>query len=354
MVMRSGLLALAFIAMMNADASAARLEPVRAGHDSFIHRAVFADGRLWLLTDAGLLSTIAAGRDKRVEIALPEPALDLWLQDGRPAVITCRRDRCTDWTIRQRIGETWAVTAKIPTAGDQFIALSSAGAGLTLLSSRRIIEVTGKTQRATALSLRSPTDAINPKGIVTSMHVAPTSILVGFNAGEWGGGLQRIDRRTGETSGQPCDGPLNLGCDPVNGIVAEPWKPDCVTVAIGMVHFLPHGRIVEVCGDAVTPLYVKPMADSDPATIELRQTDASYSTVAFFGLVRRGDTLWAAGIDGIYRVGADGVTQSASLPTFKQVGGLSVSFDMPDLVVLLTDINQRRSMSGSVPLLVPR
>jgi len=44
----------------------------------------------------------------------------------------------------------------------------------------------------------------------------------------------------------------------------------------------------------------------------------------------------------------------APLPTFRQVGGVSVSFDVPDFVVVLTDVNQRRSMGGSVPLLVAR
>jgi hypothetical protein len=95
---------------------------------------------------------LPGGKDERVAVALPEPALDLWLQAGRPAVITCRRRRCADWTIRARIGGKWVITAKVATAGDRFIAMSSAGAGLLLLSSRRIIEIEGRTQRATALS----------------------------------------------------------------------------------------------------------------------------------------------------------------------------------------------------------
>jgi hypothetical protein len=327
-VMRSGLLALTFIATMSAGAAAASLEPVRAGQDSFIRRAVFADGRVWLLSDAGLLSAIADGKDDRIEMPLPEPALDLWLRGGRPAVITCRRNGCTDWTIREWIGGKWAVTAKVPTAGDRFMAMGSDGAGLTLLSSRRLIEVAGKTQRATVLSQHLPNDVITPKGVATSMHVAPTRILVGFNAGEWGGGVQRIDRRTGEVS----DVARDVSNEPVNGIAAEPWKPDCMAVAIGVVHLEPHGSLVEVCGDAVSQLDVKP--------------DRAGRTVAFFGLVRRGDNLWSAGTDGIYRIGSAGATQSAPLPSFKKVGGVSVSFDVPDFVIVLTH--------GSVLLLVPR
>ena len=354
--MRCGLLALTFIAMVSAGADAARPEPVRAGQDSFIQRAIFADGRLWLLTDAGVLSTIADGKDERVAVALPEPALDLWLEHGRPAVITCRRNGCTDWTIREWIGGTWAVTAKVPTADDSFIAMSSTDAGPMLLSSRRIIEVTGKTQRATALSQPVQGGVVPGTAAIPTMQVGPTSILVGFNAGEWGGGVQRIDRQTGEVStiprsvvGKSPYEPFDLDFNPVNGIVAVPWKPACVAVAVGLVHFEPHGAIVELCGNVISPLYVKAYGGQPGEALH-----NTGSTVAFFGLVRRGDSLWAAGIDGIYRIGPDGATQPVPLPAFKKVGGVSVSFEIPDFVVVLTDVNQRRSMGGSVPLLVPR
>jgi hypothetical protein len=85
-----------------------------------------------------------------------------------------------------------------------------------------------------------------------------------------------------------------------------------------------------------------------------RRSDEPFQTVAFFGLIREGETLWAAGIDGIYRADKGGVTLSAPLPTFKKVGGIHVSFALPRLVLVLTSVNQRHSISGSVPMLVPR
>jgi hypothetical protein len=42
------------------------------------------------------------------------------------------------------------------------------------------------------------------------------------------------------------------------------------------------------------------------------------------------------------------------LPKFRDVGGIKVSFDIAGFVLVLTDVNSRKSVSGSVPLLVPR
>jgi hypothetical protein len=286
---------------------------------------------------------------------LPEPVLDLWSQGRQPAVIKCGHDSCTDWTLRERVDGLWTVTARVSTEGDRLVAVSHVDGTVTLLTRRRIIEIVGDRQTATALLQPLRTRP------VASVYIAPASIFIGFNAGEWGGGLQRIDRKTGEvlaiernTSGELCGGPLNTECDPVNDIAAEPWKPECIAVAVGLVHFAPHGRIVEVCGDIVRRLYVKPYGKQPPGNEVTRKYDEPFSTVAFFGLSRRAGTLWAIGIDGIYQIGPEGVTQSAPLPRFKQIDGLSVSFDLPDVVVVLTDINRRLSISGSVPILVPR
>jgi hypothetical protein len=191
--------------------------------------------------------------------------------------------------------------------------------------------------------------------------MTPRHIFVGFNAGEWGGGLQRIDRATGEVatieqndSGELCGGPLNTDCDPVNGIATEPWNADCVAAAVGLVHFAPHGRIVEICDKTVKRLYFKPYGPPAPNNRVVVHRDEPFETVAFFGLSQQRDALWVVGIDGIYRIGADGAERFFPLPEFKPRGGILVSFDLPDFVLVLTDVNQRKSLSGSVPIIVSR
>jgi len=39
---------------------------------------------------------------------------------------------------------------------------------------------------------------------------------------------------------------------------------------------------------------------------------------------------------------------------FKVIDGIRVNFDSPDFVLVLTQVNQRRSVGGAVPMLVPR
>src|SRR5438309_11828331 len=73
------------------------------GQENFVSRAVFANGRLWLLSDAGDLSSIVEGKGKRINESLPEPALDLCLRQTHPEVITCERNGCENWTLHEWI-----------------------------------------------------------------------------------------------------------------------------------------------------------------------------------------------------------------------------------------------------------
>lgn len=326
----------------------ATVEPERVGQQTFLMRAVFADGRLWILSDAGRLSNIAEGETIRVEEPLADPVLDLCLWDGHPTVITDHRDESGPWTLRQRMGSDWAVLSNVARDHDRFVALSCTAGNPIILTDRRVIEVAGHQHRAVGLSeeLRS--------GLIATVFSTPAHVFVGINAGEWGGGLRRIDRHTGKVSlvvGNPDD--LRGGSipnDPITAIAPIPWNAGCVAVAVGLVHFVPSGRIMEVCGDDVRRLYFKGLA----LPADEGKAGEPFTSVAFFGLISLGDALWAVGLDGIYRLERGGAVHSVPLPEFTEVDGIRVSFDLPQFVVVMTDINQRRSISGSVPLLVPR
>jgi hypothetical protein len=331
------------------------LEPRRPGQESSLIRAVFADGRLWLLSDAGELSSIAEGASVRANEPLDDPALDLCLRQGHPAVVTCGRKDCSNWTLRQRIAGQWSSDGTVPTQGDDLLALNCATDESTLLTTRRLIDVRKGSQAVVTLSDSLPAEK------VVSVLVTADQAFVGINAGEWGGGLRRIDRRTGKVTmiesnatGELCGGPLNSQCDPVNGIAVEPWRADCIAVAVGLVHFEPHGRIVEVCGDSVRELYSAPYVERSSSGAREKSTDSFQGTVAFFGLTLASDALWAAGLDGVYRLDANGAARTTALPKFQVIGGIGVSFKLPRLVLVLTSVNQRHSVSGNVPILVAR
>ena len=328
--------------------------PVQLDPNSFLTRGIFFDGELWVLSDGGKLFRIKEGSDAPLEQKLPEPAGDMCLLDGRPAVVTCGEKNCQSWTLRRWNGDKWSDEMTLRKEREYLVALSCDTPKPLLLTSRRLVELDSPKPRSLALSQDLKV------GLVASVYATTDRVFVGVNAGEWGGGLRYIDRRTGKVTvlqsnmtGKVCGGPLNTDCDPVNGIVGKPGQPDCVVVAVGLVHFSPHGRLVEVCGERIRPMYFKPFGTERQA-VGSRGLDEPFETVAFFGLVRKGETIWAAGIDGIYKAENGLVELSAPLPSFRKVGPFHVNFSVPGVVLVLTSVNRRASISGSVPMLVPR
>jgi hypothetical protein len=336
------------------------LEPTRAGQDSFVSRAIFANGQLWLLTDGGAVSTIAPGSNQRREVALPESALDLWSFDGRPMVLTGNREGGPSWTVRSWNHGGWVSTGTVAISGEVFIAASSSKAATVILTSRRLIEVSQNEIREVDVSWPEH-EAL--RGI-PSMHITPDQVLLGRNAGEWGGGLFAINRTTGtvrsieERSADLCAGVLNAECDPVTGISDEPGHPNCVVASIGLRHLLSRGRIVEVCGTAVRKVYSS--RDSSLGRdllkrIGIAENDADRAaSVPFFGITTRDNAIWAVSPDRLYEIKTDGSIEAHPLPNFDTVGTIQVSFADPKFVFVRTDINERHSASGSVPILVPR
>ncbi|UFZ01882.1 hypothetical protein LQG66_21465 [Bradyrhizobium ontarionense] len=397
---RLALVSFALVILFVRHASAA--EQTRARQDAPIQRAVFAEGRLWLLDSGGRLSSMPEDGE-RIDVATPDRVIELFVQDGRAVIVTCPQETCSRWTpverwtVRRRVGDDWETVADVATRGEQFVAATST----ILLTDSRMIDLSSGGQSETALTLPSSSPMLaRPKPLKEGEHfraggswlmtdsgmidltegrpweAAPTSpsstpllarpkplkgwpvravlitpkhAFVGYNGGEWGGGLQQIDRMTGIVSdidGDLCGGNLNPACDPVNGIATIPWKPDCIAVAVGLIHMLPHGRIVEVCDNAVRLLYTH--------HIENRQAVFPTYTTAFFGLQRTGEDLLAVGHDGPYQVGPGDRAELIPLPEFKQANGVAVSFDFAGLVLVLTTANQRFSLSGATPMLVPR
>lgn len=319
-----------------------------------ITRAVFANDQLWMLHDDGSLVSLRPDGATPEGVATGGRAIEICRSNNDVlAVVAADKDR---WTVKRRLTVGWASEVAVLAEGDTFVALACTPdtASVALVTNRRLIEVEGAQVRAAKLS-----PELEPPFVAGTALIDQDAVWVGLNVGEWGGGLRRIARATGKTetvehnrSGQLCGGPLNTACDPVNGLVASPKSSSCILAAIGLVHMMSHGRIVEICGDSVRRRFFKPL-DPQPPRGELDDGEPS-STVAFFGLARAGERVWALGIDGLYRF--DGSTQPRfqELPRFEDKGGYRVSFAVPGIVLVMTDVNQRRSMSGAVPIMAIR
>lgn len=318
-----------------------------------ISRAVFAARRLWLLQDDGSLTSLAPEDSKAQPASTPGKVVEICKSAGR---LTGLIEQQGKWSLQARSGDGWNAVASVPTQGDTFVALDCEDAvgPITVVTNRRLVEL--RDGRVNSINLRQPLQ--EPLVMGTTLGV-PDAVWVGFNVGEWGGGLRRISRSDGTVqtvesnrSGELCGGPLNTGCDPVNGIIGAPWNSSCVVAAIGLVHMMSHGRIVQVCGNNVRRLYYKPL-DPQPPRNKLDEGEPA-STVAFFGLTRSGSAWWAVGIDGLYRFDGAHQPEFSLLPKFENKGGYWVSFAVPGIALVLTDVNQRRSMSGSVPIMAAR
>lgn len=319
--------------------------------DRQLTRGVFAEGQLWLLTASGDLFRIAERTGRRFDEDLPDPVLDICRRDGEVLAVTGRRWEGGSWALRRHVRGAWRIVGRAARRDDGFLAMDCNAGPVTLLTSGRIVEM--RPEGAAAIALAG---AVPPARVASTLHGTRAHLYVGINSGEWGRGLHRIDRASGavvavgdDAEGGACDGPLDAICGPVHAIVQEPWRPGCLAVAVGLVHFFSSGGLVEVCGDRVEQLYSK------PATIGVEAAgEAPRGTVAFFGLARIGDTLRAVGTDGAYRIGARGAVEFARFPPFRRVGGVELSFELPDAVLVVTEVNRRASVSVGAPMIVAR
>ena len=125
-------------------------------------------------------------------------------------------------------------------------------------------------------------------------------------------------------------------------------------MAIGLVHFSPHGRIVEICGETSTASTSGRLAipmergSLKAETNRSRPKHSSDLSVPARNLSRSESTVSIGSVVPKILLGR------LCLSLNQSIGNIGVSFALPDVVLVLTGINQRRSISGSVPLLVPR
>ena len=296
--------------------------------------------RLWLRNSKGAVVAFDLDPGAR-RVLVREGVVDLHLRQGRPIGLQSDyggylvQDLLTGRSLSPRL-----VSAEAPMA-------LIAGPTWALLTHRTLHVLENDVWRTKPLSAplrggRQTATAVDRSG----------RIYVGSNMGEWGGGLQRIEPRTGaveeirRVDGDPCKGPLGKECDPVTGLVPDPSRPDCMLASVGLSHFLAHGRILRVCDDAVEVVF------SQPLPVSSENDFAQFGSWPFFGLAKTPDGWVAVSKGRLFRASPDGVTQS-ELPRLEPWHGLGMARVGRELLVLRTDVNWGQSLSGYTPLLVP-
>lgn len=301
-----------------------------------ISKALFADGRLWLLMESGHLETLSRADHRRMDLDIAPVVKDIWLRNGELLALTSAAPQpsVSSWSIGRLTNDSWVESTKIAVTEDErYVGGGVTHDGIAILTNRRLINLVGDSHRSVAVRWDSERLSAGAK----SVAVTDKAVYVGNNAGEWGGWLRAVDRRSGGISTV-----AKQWAEPVTALVTQP--NGCVAVAMGMVHFSRVGRVGEVCGNKAKTLYQK--------TIQIPQYKVDGSE-AFFGVSVVGQDLWAVGTEGLYRIGRDGTAELTPLPKPQEIGDLTVSFESPDFALVATSINQHWSVGGEVPIFAP-
>jgi hypothetical protein len=324
-----------------------------------IKKGIAFDGRLWLC------GTMADSKDSSgglVSLSLRDQSRTVHFRSGVLDIESSDHDL---WVLRQLPKENaYVVSVWKNGVFDDLASFNSEGKDqpIALLNSNGVPAVlSAKTIRALELDIRS-WHAIALQGnlrsgvqVTAATPVSGGSVYVGINIGEWGGGLQQVDLKTGAVTNverrdtrELCAGPLNSECDPVTGLIADPQRKECILASVGLVHMgFSEGRILRVCDSRV--YLVAEVVMRTPGLPRLKQTEA------FYGLVRAADGgFWGITWRALYRFGANGEKEKEyKLPELEAVSGLYLSRKIPGAIVLRTDVNWAVSTSGYTPLVVP-
>ncbi len=347
------------LAYPSSSQARSKLDPVLGER---IAEGISFDGRLWL---RGLNATQDDSGGGLVSLSLDGRTREVHFERG---VLDIERSDDQFWVLRQFPSKVHEFVVSVWRDGsfedlnrfelsdkDMPVVLIGSGGVPTVLSKRTIhvLDRDNHTWRVIALNgqLRSGMEAS------AASPIDGGSIYVGFNVGEWGGGLQRVDLHTGAVTNierrdtkRPCAGPLNSDCDPVTGVIPDMQNKDCVFASVGLVHMgFSHGRILRVCGQIVTIVSALRQQTSRG------DNDEWGGEEAFYGLSPAAEGgFWAITWRGLYRFGDGGdMEREYPLPKVKQVSGIYLSRELPGAIVVRTDVNWAVSTSGYTPLVVP-
>ncbi|WKL57948.1 hypothetical protein Q1W73_02910 [Asticcacaulis sp. ZE23SCel15] len=338
------------MALTVAFACMAQAAETYKGNDNRIDQAVWVKGRVWLRSNATRLSYIEPDRDVRVPVNVGDERVISLCRDGGDLLALTTED----WgknprTLRRLKGDHWQVVATFSDDGQHVRGMICDKRRITIVTSSHVIEVRGDKAQLTPLKriLRYSGD--------TYLLAKGDHIYVGMDAGEWGGGLHRIDRRTSEIvtigpeNGQ-CGDVLYPECDAVTGVAPIPWKPDCVAVTTGKAHLSTmRGALIEVCGTQYRVLLQKEYQPAPPI-----KPDAQYPVghVPFLGVYAKDGVLMALTASHAYEFRDGKLMRERQLPPREILGGVSVSFGDADIVRVQPYVQTATSRAYGYPLLV--
>ncbi len=297
---------------------------------------VVLDSHTLLSFDASLHSTRVHLPGVRVVAILRARSGALWALDDAPAV----------WTGD---GSSWTNAYQAPPLppGDAALALAERSSRPVIMT--RTSAITFNEHNAPS---RKQLDMHLPKSLQSECAITEAGFAyIGVNFGEFGGGLIRIDLATGrvgsadhEAGEGGCSGTMNPTCHPVTAVLVDDSAPDCVWAAIGIRHMgFEHGGVVRVCDGRHFIVDFEKPAEVDFYGHKFPTTEP------VMGLARARAGFVASTPYAAYVVD-EGAARRLEWGQPREVCGLSLFAPTPEVLGVLTRINNRLSVSGLMPL----
>ncbi|MCA1593556.1 MAG: hypothetical protein LC754_13085 [Acidobacteria bacterium] len=329
-----------------------------------IKKVLYYDSALWVLGLNGMLLNVDLKTRRATQISPDKVVFDVYVSPDRKLyLLTGAREGARDMHVWQRAEDAWKELAPFSLGAKSSVIGVREFRGRLLVLTERAIYLQREGDGWRAVALKSALRA----GYQSPFAVTDDGLIyLGFNLGEWGGGLAQVNVETGEVrkiekverkdKDDICAGPLNSECDPVTGVIRDPENPTCVIASIGLRHFLETGRLVRVCHESVAVVFRKHYnPDETGQGTAVRSTERvkseRYSTEAIFDLVPGARDYWAVTGRGIYYFKSGEKETFYAMPKLRELSGIALSDDIPGLVIVSTDINWARSLSGYTPLL---
>jgi hypothetical protein len=304
-------------------------------------------GEIYVVGESGSLTSFDPGFvSYRVDLAGERVVALVRARSGALWALATRSSRAQVWS---RDGAAWQRAFDVPVLpGDSIFALGEQhGLPVVVLSKAAVTFDARGTPSRVAFSAALPSSLQSECAITEAGFV-----YVGINAGEWGGGLRRITLATGAVESierrdgnELCEGPLNASCDPVTAVLVDAREPDCVFASVGLAHMgFTEGRVLRVCGGHVAVDFQPPPLENPAASGNKAMTDPMTALTP----MRAGYV--ASGPSALYVV-RDGVGERIPWMTPVKRCGLLVAEAAPGVNAVFTSVNNRRSVSGPMPLL---
>ena len=297
--------------------------------------------RLWLRNASGAVVVFDRSNGQR-RVVVEQGAADLLRDSGRTLIL--KSDRATPNRFSVFDPETgFSLT---PALRADALGLLRVGPDWIVVARDALYRSDGGRWRRQAIESSG-----RHFGVRVMASTPDGSIYIGFNYGEWGGGLWRIAPGSSKmvevrkVDNDPCHGPLAAECDPITGLVPDVDHPGCLLASIGLSHMLSHGRVMQICGDEATLVFSREL-DAPPGSIEA----FAHSTWPLFGLAATPDGWLAVAPDKVF-ISSDGEVKTVEMPRVEPFAGIQLS-QGGQVLILPTDVNWGMSLSGYTPMVV--